>query len=51
MTTGQLYTVCVLSAIGAAYCFRQAYRAAGEPMTSGWIHVSTVELVSPKGDA
>ncbi len=33
MTTGQLYTICVLSAISAGLCFRQAYRAAGEPVT------------------
>lgn len=43
MTTGQPYTICVLAAAGAAFCFRQAYRAAGEPMTSGCIHVTAVE--------
>jgi len=43
MTTTLLYAATVLSLVGAAFCFRQAYREAREPMTAGWIHVSPVE--------
>lgn len=43
MTTTLLYAATALSLFGATYCFRQAYRQAREPMTTGWIHVSAVE--------
>jgi hypothetical protein len=43
MTTGLLYAATAACLVGAAFCFRQAYRAVAEPMDSGWIHVSAVE--------
>jgi hypothetical protein len=43
MTTTLLYAATVLGLVGAAYCFRQAYREVREPMTVGWIHVSPAE--------
>ncbi|MEV6504853.1 hypothetical protein AB0M61_01870 [Streptomyces sp. NPDC051642] len=51
MTTTLLYAATAACLVGAAFCFRQAYREAREPMTAGWIHVSPVEDDSRAGVA
>jgi hypothetical protein len=43
VTTTLLYAATAACLAGAAFCFRQAYREAREPMAAGWIHVSPVE--------